>query len=144
MESRRFEMNRAMQLGLAALGLALTLLVARSFRTGEEPLAPDLARDAERLNATLPEMVSNGVRLDKAMAGPGNVFSYFYTVLYENTARELGDGAAGVSALRTQLKERVCLSMQEYRAHGVVVKYRLRAADGRTLANVSIDPRACD
>jgi hypothetical protein len=89
-------------------------------------------------------MVSNGVRLDKAMAGPGNVFIYFYTVLDENTAKQLSAGADGVSELRTQLKERVCLSMQDYRDHGVVVKYALRGVDGRELATVSIDPRACD
>jgi hypothetical protein len=139
------KMTRAIQLGVVAgIGLAAFLLLLKGFRAKEEPFTERLVRDAEQLNGALPEIVSRGVRLDKAAAGPGNAFSYFYTVLEESTAREITGSAARLAELRAQLKQRVCLSMPEYREHGTVVRYALRSSHGRSVADISIDPRQCD
>ena len=135
--------------------LALTLALAVIFFTGRyysglRPAKVDLGeislaleREAEELNATLPEMVSENVRLDKATTGPGNALTYFYTIVDDGEADAVASDIRRKDKLRKQLLQRVCTMMPEYRERGTVVGYTLRNAIGSTIAEISINPRDC-
>jgi hypothetical protein len=103
----------------------------------------NLADDAERLNATLPEMVSENIRLDKATAGPGNSFHYNYTIVDNDAATKIAGDPEELSKLKMQLQERVCDLMPAYRANGTIVNYALRDNAGAVIADISINPRDC-
>ena len=107
------------------------------------PDEESLARDAERLNRTLPEMVSEGIRLDKTSAGPGNSFTYIYTVVDDPMAESIPGSGGRLNELRLQLHERVCTMMPEYAENGTVVNYLLKDNSGAILARISVDPKDC-
>jgi hypothetical protein len=102
-----------------------------------------LEREADELNATLPEQVSENVRLDKATTGPGNAFTYVYTVVDDAAAQDFRRNYVELNKLKQQLKERVCTMMPEYRNRGTVVGYSLRDNSGKSIAEISVDPREC-
>jgi hypothetical protein len=124
-------------------------LIARHYReslSDEEDSAPislALEREAAEVNATLPEMVSEGVRLDQTSAGPGNIFNYSYTVVDDEAARALVGNAKKLAELRAQLQERVCLTMPHHRTSGTTVRYSLKDNRGETIADVSIEAGDC-
>jgi hypothetical protein len=138
---------------LAMLALALALAViffSGRYYASQRPGKLDLGeislaleREAEELNATLPEMVSENVRLDKATTGPGNALTYFYTVVDDNEADAIAADIRKTDKLRAQLLQRVCTMMPEYRERGTVVGYTLRNSIGSTIAEISINPRDC-
>jgi hypothetical protein len=135
--------------------LALSLALAVIFFTGRyyaslRPAKVDLGeislaleREAEELNATLPEMVSENVRLDKATTGPGNALTYFYTIVDEGEARAMASDIRKTDKLRGQLLQRVCTMMPDYRERGTIVGYTLRDPAGSTIAEISVNPRDC-
>ncbi|HEY8125780.1 MAG TPA: hypothetical protein VIF88_10205 [Methylocystis sp.] len=131
------------------LVVATAFLLARQYRESlyvdeaPEPLSLVLEREAAEVNATLPEMVSEGVRLDKATAGPGNAFNYSYTIVDDEAARSLIGNAKKLAELRTQLQSRVCLTMPHRRASGAVMRYVLKDNKGEMIADVSIDADDC-
>lgn len=109
----------------------------------EKLIAPDLALDSAGLNKTLPEMVSEGVRLDRTSAGPGQIFNYFHTVLDDDQARIIAADPSRAQQILWQLNERVCAMMPNYVANGVVVKYHLKNRFGADLRSIIVDPRDC-
>jgi len=102
-----------------------------------------LEHEAAELNATLPEQVSETMRLDKATTGPGNAFTYVYTIVDDDAAKALQRDFVQLNKLKKQLQERVCTMMPEYRARGTIVGYSLRDAAGATLAEITVNPRDC-
>jgi hypothetical protein len=139
----------AMKHVAGVLLFATMFLLARYFITGEslelntEPFSVTMEHDAARLNATLPEMVSEGVRLDKVAAGPGNLFNYLYTVVDDDAAKKLAGDPKELGKLKSQLQERVCTVMPAYRNNNTIVRYSLRNNSGDVIADVSINPKDC-
>jgi hypothetical protein len=105
---------------------------------------PDLSLDSIGLNKTLPEMVSEGVRLDRTSAGPGKTFNYFYSVLDDDQALAISRDPSRTRQIFLQLNERVCAMMPNYVNHGVVVKYHLRNRFGADLPSIIVDPAGCN
>ena len=105
---------------------------------------PDLSLDSIGLNKTLPEMVSEGVRLDRTSAGPGKAFNYFYTVLDDDQALAISRDPSRIQQVFSQLNERVCAMMPNYVNHGVVVKYHLRNRFGADLPSILVNPAGCN
>jgi hypothetical protein len=140
-------MSRTQQVA-ALIAFAIVLLSLRYIAggligSGKEPVSVSLEREAEQLNATLPEMVSQNVRLDKTAAGPGNAFGYFYTVVDDDVAKKFADDPTERDKLRAQLRERVCTNMPAFRENGVVVNYSVRNSAGATITDISINPKDC-
>ena len=140
----------AMQNSIALIiAFAVIFLLGKYYLTGDffgrhkEPFLVTMEREAAELNATLPEMVSASVRLDKVTAGPGNAFNYVYTVVDADAAKNIVGNASELNKLRAQLQERVCTVMPAYRANGTIVNYSLKDAAGAAIADISIDPRDC-
>lgn len=132
------------------IGVAATaFLLARQYRESlsiedvSEPISLALEREAAEVNATLPEMVSEGVRLDRTTAGPGNAFNYSYTIVDDEAARTLLGNAKKLADLRAQLQERVCLTMPQRRTSATLIRYSLKDNKGETIADVSIDAGDC-
>ncbi len=129
--------------------VAAAFLLARQTRESlsldedPEPFSLALEREAAEVNATLPEMVSEGVRLDNTTAGPGNAFNYNYTVVDDEAARSLVANPEKLAQLKNQLQSRVCLTMPQRRASGAIVRYSLKNNEGKTIADVSIDAGDC-
>jgi hypothetical protein len=135
--------------GALGIVLAAIFVLARYLRTenySEEDkglLVARLELEAEQLNATLPEMVSEGVRLDKATAGPGNIFSYFYTIIDGEAARNLNGNSKRLNELKAQLLQRVCSSMPERRTSRTIVNYTFKNNAGAILTEIAINPGDC-
>lgn len=127
----------------AAFFLARQTRESLSLDEDPEPLSLTLEREAAEVNATLPEMVSEGVRLDNTTAGPGNAFNYNYTVVDDEAARTLVGSPEKLAQLKTQLQERVCQTMPHHRASSAIIRYSLKDNEGKTIADVSVDAGDC-
>ena len=132
-----------------ALAFAAVFLLGRYVATLNPPhedsaaISAALEQEAAELNATLPEQVSETVRLDKATAGPGNAFAYVYTIVDAPAARKIKSDPKKSEDLKAQLLERVCTMMPAYRERGTIVSYALRNEAGATLAEIAVDPKDC-
>jgi hypothetical protein len=129
-------------------GLFAAFMFGRYFQNlprdlSAKPSVVDLALDAVTMNKTLPEMVSDGVQLDRTSAGPGNTFNYFYTIVDDEQARDLATNPSRLEELSAQLQDRVCEMMPNYVEHGVVVKYFLKNRLGAALPTIAINSFEC-
>ncbi len=109
----------------------------------QESVIASLERDAENLNKTLPEIVSEGVRLDATEAGPGNLFTYIYTVIDDQAAKEMFANEKNIKALTAQLKNRVCVMMEDYKKNKTTVNYLFKNDLSEIIYNIAIDPKEC-
>ena len=138
-----------MQIILWSVVFVGIFLLARYYRmeisteANDEPLSVTLWRAATQVNDTLPEMVSERVRLDKVTAGPGNSFNYVYTIVDDEAARNLSDHSDKIGELKAQLHDRVCSMMPDYRDNGTIVNYSLNDNSGAPIAAISINPADC-
>ncbi|HXY58384.1 MAG TPA: hypothetical protein VEH76_07370 [Methylocystis sp.] len=133
----------AMLLALPAL-FAAGVLFSGGNSASKDPLEAVLVAEAAAVNATLPEMVSENVRLDKTAAGPGNAFTYFYTLTDDASAKEIAINSVRGDELRVQLTERVCTMMPEVKKRGTYVIYSFRDNAGAAVAEVRIKAKECD
>lgn len=109
----------------------------------QESVIASLERDAENLNKTLPEIVSEGVRLDATEAGPGNLFTYIYTVIDDQAAKEMFANEKNINALTAQLKNRVCVMMEDYKKNKTTVNYLFKNDLSEIIYKIAIDPKEC-
>lgn len=109
----------------------------------QESVIESLERDAENLNKTLPEIVSEGVRLDATEAGPGNFFTYIYTVIDDQAAKEMFANEKNIKALTAQLKNRVCVMMEDYKKNKTTVNYLFKNDQSEIIYKITIDPKEC-
>jgi len=109
----------------------------------QESIIASLESDAENLNKTLPEIVSEGVRLDTTEVGPGNSFTYIYTVIDDQAAKEMFDNDKNVKALTAQLKNRVCVMMEVYKKNKTIVNYLFKNDLTKIISKIIIDPKEC-
>lgn len=109
----------------------------------QESVIASLERDAENLNKTLPEIVSEGVRLDATEAGPGNLFTYIYTVIDDQAAKEMFANEKNIKALTAQLKNRVCVMMEDYKKNKTTVNYLFKNDLSEIIYKITIDPKEC-
>jgi len=133
----------AVLLALPAL-FAAGVLFSGGNSGSKDPLEAQLEAEAAALNATLPEMVSENVRLDKTAAGPGNAFTYLYTLTDDASAQEIAANPVRGDELRAQLTERVCTMMPEMKKRGTFVTYSFRNNQGAAVADVKIRAKDCD
>ena len=109
----------------------------------QESVIASLERDAENVNKTLPEIVSQGVRLDATEAGPGNSFTYIYTVIDDQAAKEMVVNEKNIKALTDQLKNRVCVMMEDYKKNKTIVNYLFKNDLSEIIFKITIDPKEC-
>lgn len=146
--TRQTYTSLAIVLAVGVTAVSMGFLGGRHFRNlpreiSKKPEGVDLTLDAAELNKTLPEMVSEGVRLDRTSGGPGNQFHYFYTILDEDQARAIVSVPGRLREIVSQLNERVCGMMPNYVKNGVVVTYHLSSHIDAALPMIVVDPGEC-
>jgi hypothetical protein len=140
--------KRVVFVAIGAIGLLAAFMFGRYSQSfprdlSGKPSVVDLALDAVTMNKTLPEMVSDGVQLDRTSAGPGNTFNYFYTIIKDESAQDLVVNPSRLKEVSAQLQGRVCEMMPNYVEHGVVVKYFLKDRRGAALGTIAINSFDC-
>ena len=88
-------------------------------------------------------MVSEGVRLDATKAGPGNAFTYIYTVIDSLAAKEMFSSEKNIKDLTAQLRNRVCVMMVEYKKNKTTVNYLFKNDLSSIISKITIDPKEC-
>ena len=120
-----------------------TLLRTEKLSASQEDILSNLNQNSDLLNKTLPELVSEGVRLDTTTVGPGNSFNYFYTIVDDQTLDGMIKNENNNQYLSKQLFERVCTMMPDYRDNGTIVNYFLNNNAGRVIIKISVEPKDC-
>ena len=120
-----------------------TLLRTEKLSASQEDILSNLNQNSDLLNKTLPELVSEGVRLDTTIVGPGNSFNYFYTIVDDQTLDGMIKNENNNQYLSKQLFERVCTMMPDYRDNGTIVNYFLNNNAGRVIIKISVEPKDC-
>ncbi len=95
---------------------------------------------SSELNASLPRRVSEDARLDTTMAGPGNRFSYFYTLL-SVTADEVSESMFE-NEMAPMMKRRGINSgyLDDFFRDGTVVEFRYADLEGNPIGSFVITP----
>lgn len=99
-----------------------------------------LQRAAEDLNKKLPLKVDGQTRFDRAEAGPGLKFTYFYTLL------QLPPGQPD-DALQQSIRGKLLASyrdnpkMKSYRDHNVTLVYRYHNEAGAMVCEIVVAPK---
>lgn len=109
----------------------------------QESVIASLERDAKNLNKTLPEVVSEGIQLDTTEVGPGNSFTYVYTVIDDQAAKEMFGNENNIKALTAQLRNRVCIMMVDYKKNKTIVNYLFKNSLSKIISKINIDPKEC-
>lgn len=98
-----------------------------------------LQDDAATVNRQLPELLGNGIRLDRLTAD-GMTIIYDYTMLNESSSN------ADVATLRRRIdsiRTDTCLQMEKRLALGLVIKYRYSGSDGGYILSFDVDRESC-
>ncbi|GAB4281024.1 MAG: hypothetical protein Kow0029_25940 [Candidatus Rifleibacteriota bacterium] len=106
----------------------------------ESNLTRELEQAAKEINQKCPRQIDEETRLDKAVAGPGKKFSYFYTlsrfnaadidksVFDKEVAPDIKKNALAGSGIQTMLKA------------GITVEYHYSGLDGKKITMVKLLP----
>lgn len=138
----------------AAFGLIIAMgfagevgkLVVQSSFPRQKPISFDQALPliSKKVNATLPMQVDKDTRCDLTSAGPGNQFTYFYSLV--NTARGNFDSNRFTNAKSRQLINLYWTSpdMVDFREHQTKLHYDFRDRNGRAVATINVGPTDSD
>jgi hypothetical protein len=98
-----------------------------------------LAEAARELNAQAPKMLDAGTRLDGGKAGPGNRFTYNYTLtqLRSTDINPAEWQRSVVPQLKTKMKSGVLAPMFK---RGTTVVYRHSGSDGVLVSEIEMSP----
>ena len=102
-----------------------------------------LVSKASELNKTYPKMEGPDIRADMAVAGPGKVFTYFFT--YPSHASTDFDPRAFHAAMDPAVTKQICADpqMRMMFQAGVTVFFVNRGNDGVVVNQSSVTPSDC-
>jgi protein TonB len=103
-----------------------------------------MAAFSKKINPTLPRMIDEETRLDTSAAGPGKVFTYFYTLI--SHASSDFDAKEFSEAIAPDMKKDACSDKNVHRLlqDGVVINYVFRGNDGKEIARLATTFADCD
>ncbi len=119
---------------------ALGYWLAQQFLGGKPAFDKQLMAVANEINQNCPIMVDSDTRLDNAIGGPGNRFTYNYTLV--NFSADQIDLEHFINALRPTILNTVKTNpdMQAFRDNKVTLVYSYKDKDGIFLTNIKIPP----
>lgn len=102
-----------------------------------------LVQVASKLNERFPTMLDKETRIDRAVAGPGRTFTYFYT--FPSHASAEFDAEALHAALEPAVRRSECAipQMRELFEVGVTAYFIYRGNDGVEITRASVSPSDC-
>jgi len=137
-------MTRAMLMIVASL--VLLIIVARP--TLAQPGSPtglsietELRSTSQQMNRGCPVMVDKETRLDNTAGGPGNMFTYSFTLV------NYGVEEINVQALRETMKPHLVNmvrsnpAMNLFRTNGVILVYKYKDKRGRPVIDIALRPQ---
>ncbi len=122
---------------------AACLMIAFTSCTKEKDAGDELKEAASGMNKMMPQMLSEGVRLDSVSALPDKVFKYNYT-LTEDVKESVSPEE--IDAFKKEAKEgalqavKTSQDMKEFRDHKVTLKYSYADKNGQPTAEFTITP----
>lgn len=126
---------------VSIVSLYFGMTLARSWfdRKRSSSFDSALVELSRHLNATLP-MQAGETRLDKTTAGPGNRFTYAYTLI--NTSADEMDAQTLTQTMRPQIVNAYKTSpmMASFRDNRVEITYLYSDKNGRLLAVIVVSP----
>jgi len=145
------ETRRAVTM-IAISSILITVIVVLKLLEPRESLEPPRASNsmesqllsaANEVTRTSPKMIDAETRLDGAVAGPGLVFTYLFT-LPNVKASDVQPGTFD-SLLAPDIKKSGCstLQLKPFFENGVLVKYEYRGSDGQRIGAVALDRISC-
>ncbi len=124
----------------AILILAFTAFMLIQCKSGTPVFDEALVKTASELNSNCPMMVDQETRLDNAVALPGKVFQYNYTLV--NILKDSLDVPAFEEAMRPMILGNVKTNpdLQQFRDNGVTMAYYYKDRAGTFLSRITIAP----
>lgn len=120
------------------IGLGVMLIVQQViFKPSIDRIMLDVAVE---MNKACPMMVDSEKRLDNAVAMPGNIFQYNYTLVH------IEKESANIDELTNQLESSIVNDiksnpdLQMYRDNHTTMAYNYRDKYGKPLATISVSP----
>lgn len=118
------------------IGALIAAIVTGHFMSGGfDKVMMNVASD---MNKTLPIMVDKATRLDNTIAGPGNKFSYFFSLV------EFAKADVDIEHFRQKMRPKLIAAyrsspqMKSFRDHNVVLDYQYRDKAGEFICNLVI------
>jgi len=137
-------MNRAMLVTSATLllmGLAVAPTLAQPGPPTALSIETELRSTSQQMNRGCPVMVDKETRLDNTAGGPGNMFTYSFTLV------NYGVEEINVSALRETMRPHLVNmirsnpAMNLFRRNGVTIVYKYRDKQGRPVMDIALRPQ---
>lgn len=127
----------------SSAALVAVSIIAAFAPASAKDYSAQLQQVAKTLNTTLPRMVDNGTRLDHTEAGPGNTFTYDYTLVPIASTSALAPKFA--AAARNFVLSRACHdpSVMRMLKLGVEMHYVYRGNDGGVITSFGIHASDC-
>jgi len=139
-------MKRIVGMILAAIAFAGAFIAVHYWMTGDtfglfnDTVEVSMRKDADRMNATLPKMIDDVTRLDHVAAGPGNRFTYDYTLTAVDVTAIPPDR---LNEFKSTITENVCSRLPEFRRNGTLVVYRYKSRNGDDIAEIQVPTVDC-
>ena len=101
----------------------------------------ELKSTSQQMNRGCPVMVDKETRLDNTAGGPGNTFTYSFTLV------NYGVDEINVQALRETMKPYLVNTVKSnpamnlFRANGVTIVYKYRDKRGRPVMDIALRPQ---
>jgi len=130
------------------IGMLVGLVLAVGAVQAKKPMSDaefdqKLAESVKKLNAKLPVMMGEDIRLDRAKAGPGKNISYIHTILSGNADEY--DGEATRKALEPDLKAGACKDpiLTAFFKIGITAHYVYNGKDGVKIMSIPLKGADC-
>jgi len=137
MEKRNVSQQTIMR---AIMGAALLYLMASCFSCGNDSFDKVLMKTAQEINKNCPMMIDKDTRLDTTLGGPGNRFTYYYTLI--NYGADDLDTEKFISLMKPRLLNNVKTNkdMETFRKKNVEIVYVYRSKDQKEIGRIILSP----
>lgn len=132
---------------LIGVGVAMACLFiadfAGAYARDHAPMDTQLARIAEQANRSPLRSVNSDLRFERAVAGPGLLLTYDYTLVHLRST-QIQPGAFE-TRFAVPFVKIACsnAAIESMLARNIVIRYQFRGTDGQSVGTVSVERSAC-
>ncbi|HMP82922.1 MAG TPA: hypothetical protein PKA41_09505 [Verrucomicrobiota bacterium] len=132
--------NPIIKIVAAVVGAVIGYAVVSGVINKGEHFDQELVKVADTLNKNLPMSVDQETRWDSTLAGPGNRFTYIYTLV--NRTKDGLDVPSFIRAIRPGIISGYKTSdeMKTFRKHNVNLHYQYKDKNGEFVVEIVVSP----